>query len=78
MSGTTESPAGDQPLREGEPVEEAPRTEYPFLVPGPTPESNEGCFRWGLAWAGFSLFLIAIVAIMTVGCYFLARATGMA
>jgi flagellar biogenesis protein FliO len=45
-------------------------------VPGPTPESNEGCFRWGLAWTAFSLFLILIIAIITVGCYFLSRLAG--
>jgi len=78
MSGTTEQPGDDQPLLDNEAAEEAVPQEYPFLVPGPTPESNEGCIRWGLAWTGFSLFLIAIVAIMTIGCYFLARATGMA
>lgn len=78
MSGTTEPTPADQPLTDEETPEEEAEQEYEFLVPGPTPESNRGCFSWGLAWTGFSLFLILLVAIVTVGCYFLARATGMA
>lgn len=76
MSGTSEPPTDDQPPTEVETQGEEPQQEYPFLVPGPTPESNEGCFRWGLAWTGFSLFLILIIAVITVGCYFLARVAG--
>jgi hypothetical protein len=78
MSGTTEPTPDDQSPANEEAPEEVSKHEYEFLVPGPTPESNQGCFSWGLAWTGFSLFLILVVAIMTVGCYFLARATGMA
>jgi hypothetical protein len=77
MSGTSEPPTDAQPPAEPESPESEPQQEeYEFLVPGPTPESNEGCFRWGLAWTGFSLFLILIIAVITVGCYFLARLTG--
>lgn len=77
MSGTSEPPTDDQPPTGVETQDEEPRQEeYPFLVPGPTPESNAGCFRWGLAWTGFSLFLILIIAVITVGCFFLARIAG--
>ncbi len=54
-----------------EPVEE-----YEFLLPGPTPETNEGCLGWGASWAIFSVFLILVIALVTVGCYFLSVATG--
>lgn len=77
MSGTSEPPTEAQPPAEPETPETEPmHEEYPFLVPGPTPESNEGCFRWGLAWTAFSLFLILIIAVITVGCFFLARIAG--
>jgi hypothetical protein len=55
---------------------ETGQDEYPFLVPGPTPETNEGCLRWGLTWTLFSLVLIVIVLVMSVGCWFLARGVG--
>lgn len=50
--------------------------EHEFLLPGPTPNSNEGCFAWGVSWVILSLVLILIVAVMSLGCYGISRATG--
>jgi len=49
-----------------------------FLVPGPSPESNEGLGRWGLSWLIFSLALIVMMALMSYTCLVLARWTGLA
>ncbi|HUG15633.1 MAG TPA: hypothetical protein VMM78_11530 [Thermomicrobiales bacterium] len=49
-----------------------------FLVPGPSPESNEGLGRWGLSWLIFSLALIVMMALMSYICLVLARWTGLA
>lgn len=53
-----------------------PENEHEFLIPGPTPTSNEGCFTWGASWVVLSLVLLVIVAIMTVACYFIALLVG--
>ncbi|HMM42373.1 MAG TPA: hypothetical protein PKA95_10765 [Thermomicrobiales bacterium] len=42
-----------------------------FLVPGPTPESNEGLARWGITWLVFSLLLMLVMLGITVVCYFI-------
>lgn len=53
-----------------------PEDEHEFLIPGPTPTSNEGCFTWGASWVVLSLVLLVIVAIMTVTCFFIALLVG--
>ena len=54
-----------------------PEDEHEFLMPGPTPTSNEGCFAWGASWVIVSLVLLVIVAVMTVGCFFISRLVGL-
>ena len=54
-----------------------PNDEHEFLMPGPTPTSNEGCFTWGASWVVVSLVLLIIVAVMTVGCFFLSQLVGL-
>lgn len=49
-----------------------------FLIPGPTPESNEGLGRWGLSWLIFSIALIVMMALMSYVCWVLALWTGLA
>ena len=49
-----------------------------FLVPGPTPTSNEGLARWGLTWLAFSLLLILVMFLITVSCFGFARLVGIA
>jgi hypothetical protein len=49
-----------------------------FLVPGPTPDSNEGLARWGITWLVFSLLLILLMLGITVVCWLLATWTGIA
>jgi hypothetical protein len=49
-----------------------------FLVPGPTPESNEGLGRWGLSWLLFSVVLMLLMLGMSALCWLLATATGIA
>lgn len=54
------------------------KTSDDFLVPGPTPTSNEGLRRWGLTWIIFSLLLMLMMAAVSFGCWALARALGIA
>lgn len=49
-----------------------------FLVPGPTSTSNEGALRWGLSWLLFSIFLMVLVGLMSLVCWWLATITGIA
>ena len=49
-----------------------------FLVPGPSPESNEGLARWGLTWLAFSLLLILLMLCVSFACLTLANWTGVA
>lgn len=49
-----------------------PEDQHEFLIPGPTPTSNEGCFAWGASWVIVSLVLLVIVAVMTAGCFLIA------
>lgn len=49
-----------------------------FLVPGPSPGSNEGLGRWGLSWLMFSVALIIMMAVMSYVCLIVARWTGFA
>lgn len=49
-----------------------------FLVPGPSPESNEGLARWGLTWLVFSLLLIVLMLCVSFACLTLANWTGIA
>jgi hypothetical protein len=49
-----------------------------FLVPGPTPESNEGLGRWGLSWLLFSVTLILLMLLLSFVCWLLATLTGLA
>jgi hypothetical protein len=49
-----------------------------FLVPGPTPTSNEGLRRWGCSWLAFSVVLILLMLLITYICWLLARVTGIA
>lgn len=49
-----------------------------FLVPGPSPESNEGLARWGLTWLAFSLLLMLLVLCVSFACLMLANWTGVA
>lgn len=53
-----------------------PEEEHEFLMPGPTPTSNKGCFAWGLSWVLVSVVLLIIVAVMTVSCYFISILLG--
>jgi hypothetical protein len=46
-----------------------PEDQHEFLLPGPTPTSNEGCFAWGASWVIVSIALLIIVALMTLGCF---------
>lgn len=74
---TEEQPTLDEPEEPPEqPVEETAEGEHEFLIPGPTPTSNEGCLAWGFSWVLMSLVLIVIVAVMTVGCYGISKLTG--
>lgn len=57
--------------------EPPPEDEHDFLMPGPTPTSNEGCFAWGASWVMVSLVLIVIVAVMTVACFFISLLVGL-
>jgi hypothetical protein len=61
----------DQPGQEESPTEPTaiPQDEHDFLMPGPTPTSNEGCFSWGASWVLVSIVLLVIVAVMTVVCF---------
>jgi hypothetical protein len=45
----------------------------PFLVPGPTAESNENLGRWGCSWLMFSIALMVLMAAMSWVCLVLAR-----
>jgi len=63
------SPSSDDPSQ-SEPA--PPEDENDFLIPGPTPTSNEGCFAWGASWVVVSVILLIIVAIMTLGCFAIA------
>lgn len=47
----------------------SPEDDHEFLLPGPTPTSNEGCFAWGASWVIVSIVLLIIVALMTLGCF---------
>lgn len=49
-----------------------------FLVPGPSPQSNEGLRRWGLTWLAFSLLLIILMLCVSFACLTLANWTGVA
>lgn len=59
------------------PPEAPPINDHDFLIPGPTPASNEGCFSWGASWVVVSLVLIVIVAVMMVACFFISLAVGL-
>jgi hypothetical protein len=69
-----------------QPEEQPPDEETPqrqggddqFLMPGPTSTSNEGALRWGLSWLLFSIFLMALVGLMSFVCWWLATTTGIA
>lgn len=70
--------AENQPNQQ-EPADEPEAPEAPeheFLIPGPTPTSNDGCLAWGFSWVLMSIVLLIIVAVMTVGCYGISRLTG--
>jgi hypothetical protein len=54
-----------------------PEDEHDFLMPGPTPTSNEGCFAWGASWVVVSIILLVIVAIMTLGCFAISLLIGL-
>jgi hypothetical protein len=54
------------------------KTSDDFLVPGPTPTSNEGLRRWGCTWLAFSVALILLMLLITYVCWLLARVTGAA
>ncbi len=70
---TEEQPTPQEP--EDQP--EAPaEPEHEFLIPGPTPTSNDGCLAWGFSWVLMSIVLLIIVAVMTVGCYGISKLTG--
>ena len=49
-----------------------------FLVPGPSPQSNEGLARWGLTWLAFSILLILLMLCVSFVCLTLANWTGVA
>jgi len=53
-------------------------TSEDFLVPGPSPQSNEGLGRWGLTWLAFSLLLILMMLCLSFVCLTLANWTGIA
>ena len=74
--GETTSPASQPAATEAEP--QAARTSDDFLVPGPTPESNEGLRRWGCTWLAFSLILILLMLGISFVCWLLATWTGLA
>ncbi len=54
------------------------KTSDDFLVPGPSPQSNEGLRRWGLTWLAFSLMLIVLMLCVSFACLTLANWTGVA
>lgn len=54
-----------------------PDDENDFLLPGPTPTSNEGCFAWGASWVIVSIVLLIIVAIMTLACFAISLLVGL-
>lgn len=72
-----EDAGGPSKVRAATPERRA-MTSDDFLVPGPSPESNEGLGRWGLSWLIFSLALIVMMALMSYICLVLARWTGLA
>jgi hypothetical protein len=49
-----------------------------FLVPGPSPQSNEGLARWGFTWLAFSILLILLMLCVSFVCLTLANWTGVA
>lgn len=51
--------------------------DHEFLMPGPTPTSNEGCFSWGASWVIVSLVLLVIVAVMTIACFAISLLVGL-
>jgi hypothetical protein len=55
-----------------------PMTNDDFLVPGPTPESNEGWARWGFTWILFSVLLMGMILLMSVLCFGIAKLIGAA
>ena len=57
------------PTPASDPATQPPEDDNDFLMPGPTPTSNEGCFAWGASWVIVSIVLLIIVAIMTLGCF---------
>jgi hypothetical protein len=54
------------------------KTSDDFLVPGPTPTSNEGLRRWGCTWLAFSVALMLLMLLLVYLCWLLARVTGAA
>ena len=54
-----------------------PEDEHDFLMPGPTPTSNEGCFAWGASWVVVSVILLVIVMLMTLGCFAISLLLGL-
>lgn len=74
---TDEQPAPAEPADMSEaPAETPPEPEHEFLIPGPTPTSNEGCLAWGFSWVLMSIVLLLIVAVMSVGCFGISKLTG--
>ena len=67
-------PEDTQPV---EPATTPPEDEHEFLLPGPTPTSNEGCFAWGASWVIVSIVLLVIVGLMTVACFAIALLVGL-
>lgn len=60
-----------------DPASQPTEDEHDFLMPGPTPTSNEGCFAWGASWVIVSIVLLIIVAIMTLGCFAISLLLGL-
>ncbi len=69
-----DGPAQHESAREARPDE----LSDPFLVPGPTPESNAGTARWAITWIVFSVLLMLLILGMSFVCWLLARVTGIA
>lgn len=68
-----------EPVTDNSPDQTAqpPEDEHDFLMPGPTPTSNEGCFAWGVSWVVVSVVLLVIVALMTLACFAISLLVGL-
>jgi hypothetical protein len=73
QQGTDESPVDDGLQPESRTV-----TSDDFLLPGPSPESNEGLARWGCTWLAFSLLLMLVILAISFVCLTLSNWTGIA